>query len=396
MLALAGSVLLPRRATDLSHFPPAGMFRADHHRTGFYATADVGAGAKAETLFRGSPHIVASPLVVEDLVCVGYCTTRSLLPTRRKPHKFVAIDRSTGRLRWEFEAQKDIVSSAAYYDDTILAGGLDGKLYACDLDGRRKWHFQAEGGIFTSVAVWDGCAFFASGDMEFGRLYCLDIKRGRLRWPPVALAAGAFASPCIAGGNVFIGTYWNLKKDAFFYVVDACTGERRSVEMYNVVCFCSTAASDGETVYVADCGEWTRPAHFRALDARTGEEKWRLALDADNVASSLCLHGGLAVFGCDKGYLHAVNTRERRLAWRSTHRAGSYHGSPAMTPGRVYIGCMRGALHVFDHQGNHLHQHALGGAIESTPVVHDGQLFVGCNDGCLYRLWGQGALPAKS
>jgi outer membrane protein assembly factor BamB len=265
-------------------------------------------------------------------------------------------------------------------------GGLDGKLYAYDLDGRRKWTFQGEGGIFGSVAVHDGHAVFASGDMTSGRIYCLDIRTRRLRWPPVEMPAGPFASPCVAGGNIFVGTYWNMKKHCFFYVVDACTGEARKVVELPKICFCSTAASDGETVYIADCGEWERQSVFYAWDARTAEEKWRLELDADNIGSSISLAGDLAIFGCDKGYLHAVNVKQQRLEWKSAHKARAYYGSPCVTPGRIYIGSKGRCLDVFDHKGHHLKSYGVGGDIESTPAIRDGQLFVGSNDGCLYRI----------
>jgi len=383
---LAGSVLLTRRHTDISHFVPSGMFRGNPHRTGFYDTADVGAEAKVEAFFRGTGKIVASPLIVEDLVCVGCCTVRNIVRLGKKPHKFYAIDIRSGKARWEFEADKDIVSSPAYHDDTIVVAGMDGRLYAHDLDGRRKWRFQAEGGIFGSIAVYDGCAVFASGDMGSGRIYCLDIRTRRLRWPPVEMPAGPFASPCVAGGNIFVGTYWDMKKDSYFYVVDVRTGSERKVMRLHKICFCSTAASDGGTVYIADCGEWERPSIFYAWDARTAEEKWRLELDADNVGSSISLAGDLAIFGCDKGYLHAVDVTKQRPAWKSAHRAKAYHGSPCATPGRIYIGSKRRCLEVFNHEGDHLRSYGVGGDIESTPAIRDGQLFVGCNDGWLYRI----------
>jgi len=359
-LALAGTLLLTRRKAAISHFVPSGMFRGDHRRTGFYDTADVSDDAKLEKLFAAGgkrEKVVASPLLVGDLVCAGVCTVRNIVLHRKRPHTFYAVDIRTGKARWEFEADKGIVGSAAYYGDTILVGSLDGGLYAYDLDGRRKWAFRAEGGILGSPAIYDGCAVFAAGDMDGGRIYCLDIESRRLRWRPVEMPAGPFASPCIAGGNVFLGTYWSMKKDSFFYVVDVGTGEVKKVVELSRICFCSTAASDGETVYFADCGEWVRPSIFYAWDAPTAEG---------------------------------------RLAWKSAHRSGGYHGSPCATPGRIYIGSKRRRLHVFDHDGNHLRDYKAGGIIESTPVVRDGQLFIGCNDGCLYRLAAPSSQPKSN
>jgi len=398
-LALAGTLLLTRRKAAISHFVPCGMFRGDHRRTGFYDTPDVSDDAELERFFAAGgkrEKVVASPLLVGDLVCAGVCTVRNIVLRRKRPHTFYAVDIRTGKARWQFDADKGIVGSAAYHGDTILVGSLDGRLHAYDLDGRRKWVFRAEGGILGSVAVYDGCAVFAAGDMDGGRIYCLDIESRRLRWRPVEMPAGPFASPCIAGGNVFLGTYWSMKKDSFFYVVDVGTGEVKKVVELSRICFCSTAASDGETVYFADCGEWVRPSIFYAWDARTAEEKWRLEIDADNIASSISLIGDLAVFGCDRGYLYAVNTRERRLAWKSAHRSGGYHGSPCATPGRIYIGSKRRRLHLFDHDGNHLRDYEAGGIIESTPVVRDGQLFIGCNDGYLYRLAAPSSQPKSN
>ena len=393
-MTLAGTLLLARRETDVSHFLPSGMFRGDHRRTGFSDTADVSDDAKLERFFAAGgkrEKVVASPLIVEDLVCVGCCSVRNIVLSRKKPHTFFAVDIHTGRARWQFEADKGVVSSAAYYGDTILVGSLDGGLYAYDLDGARKWTFQAEGGIFGSVAVHDGCAVFAAGDMGGGRIYCLDIRGRRLKWPPVEMPAGPFASPCIAGGNIFVGTYRSMKRDCFFYVVDVHTGEVRKSLALPKICFCSTPASDGDTVYIADSGEWVRKSIFYAWDARTAQEKWRLELDADNIASSISLIGNLAVLGCTKGHLYAVNTEEQRLEWKSAHRSGGYYGSPCATAGRIYIGSTRRHLHVFDHKGDHLRRYRAGGIIESTPVVKDGQLFVGCNDGFLYRLAGSSA-----
>jgi serine/threonine-protein kinase len=362
------------------------MFRGNPHRTGFVHTTDVPEDAVFERFFEAQSKIITTPLLVEDMVCFGCCTQRTLILDRKKPHTFHAVDWSTGKERWSFQAEKGIVSSPACSDDAVLVCSLDGKLYAYDLDGRRKWAFEAAAGILSSPAVHEGCAIFGAGDMSGGWLYCLDLKTQRLRWPPVKMPAGPYASPCVAHGNIFLGTYWSKAKDSYFYILDAATGKMRKVTKQHKVCWCATAASDGKTVYAADCGEWKQPSLFFALDAATGDELWRLQLVADNIASSIALIGDLAVFGCDRGKLHAVNVRTRQIEWTNTHNAKSYHSSPCATPDRIYIGSQRRRLHVFDHAGNHLAEHKARAEIESSPVIRDGRLFVGCNDGWLYRL----------
>jgi len=385
-LALAGTLLLANDHTDVAHLAQTGMFRGGPRRTGFADTADPPDDAAFERFFEAASKIISTPLLVEDLVCVGCCTQRTLILDRKKPHTFHAVDARTGKERWSFDADKGMVGSPAYYDDTVLVPSLDGKLYAYDLDGSRKWAYQARDGMLSSPAVWDDCAVFGAGDISGGWIHCLDLRTGRLRWPPVEMPAGPYSSPCIAGGNIFLGTYWSKKKDSFLYVVDAHTGQTRRVVKQYKVCWCSTPAADGRTVWAVDCGEWKRKSIFYALDAATGDEIWRLELDADNVASSIALVGDLAVFGCDKGKLHAVNTRTRKMQWTNTHKAHAYHSSPCATPRRIYIGSQRRRLHVFDHAGNLVKEYRARAEIESSPVIGDDRLFVGCNDGWLYRL----------
>jgi len=80
-----------------------------------------------------------------------------------------------------------------------------------------------------------------------------------------------------------------------------------------------------------------------ALDAETGRERWVFATGG-KVDSPPTVSGGLAVFGCDDGCVHAVRVVDGRLAWRFraalTDGVAMHHGHLASAwpvPGSVLV-----------------------------------------------------------
>jgi outer membrane protein assembly factor BamB len=200
----------------------------------------------------------------------------------------VALDADSGRFRWVYNIGLDAGNKALTY--------LDGRLYVWRLRWGRSAVVALDAG--TSRELWtvplkakgmhDGRDGLAVSD---GRIYCpdggdepavvaLDAGTGKELWRrPLGTNEGpCVVTPCAAGGLVFTGTRdtfdFNASKGQGSTVaLDAATGEVkwRVKGIYS----CRPAASDGQIVAVA-AYYMRNQAELKnyALDARTGQVLW--------------------------------------------------------------------------------------------------------------------------
>jgi len=87
-----------------------------------------------------------------------------------------AIDRVTGKQKWEFRARDQIDSSAVVCGGkSLIFGSDDGYIYALDLEkGAELWRFEAGSPVKTSPAVAGDYVIFGADD---GVLYA--FKNGK-------------------------------------------------------------------------------------------------------------------------------------------------------------------------------------------------------------------------
>src|SRR5580765_5025163 len=166
---------------------------------------------------------------------------------------------------------------------TIIGGNSSnrGGLFAVDtITGKLKWAFRPTGTasgnpfVATGPAVSGGIAIVPMGNT----LVAVAIATGREAWrgPATARSAAVAAD----GGLAFV-----LGEDANFHALDAATGREKWAAPFPARGSCDSlpVARDG-TVYVArnvvvKAGDANRAAeyyrHLVALDASTGQERWR-------------------------------------------------------------------------------------------------------------------------
>lgn len=141
--------------------------------------------------------------------------------------EFHALDGETGRTVWKRTLGGAVVHTAAYAEQTVVTGCLDGNLYGlAAADGGVRWAFKAEAGFSTAPLLQDGVAYATSRD---GHLYAVDLKSGKLVWKYRNLAetpehpfsgAPIFQSPASDGKLIFFGA-----ENMYFYAVDAQSGK---------------------------------------------------------------------------------------------------------------------------------------------------------------------------
>jgi outer membrane protein assembly factor BamB len=104
----------------------------------------------------------ASAAVDKDLVVIG-----------SRDDKVWAIDRKTGKRKWDFLTENKVDGSAVIVGDRIIVGSYDKKLYVLDRKGQKVADFELDGAIMGSPAVAGDCVVIGT---EKGTVYCFGAK----------------------------------------------------------------------------------------------------------------------------------------------------------------------------------------------------------------------------
>ncbi|MEY7849313.1 PQQ-binding-like beta-propeller repeat protein [Natrarchaeobius sp. A-rgal3] len=206
-----------------------------------------------------------------------------------------------------------------------------------------SWIF--DGGTPTmncSPIVSDGVVYTAATGGD-GGLYAIDGGSGEHRWE-FETAGYASSAPGFDGKRLYVGTW-----DHRFHAVDADTGDEIwTLQPGHRFGDSSPAVVDG-VVYVGSYGdapmvvsgpddedEFEAPAIF-ALEAETGEERWRYDAfdDRESVSSSPAVADGLVFVVSPDGELLALEADSGDERWRRDLRAHS-DVSPTVIDSVVY------------------------------------------------------------
>jgi outer membrane protein assembly factor BamB len=301
--------------------------------------------------------------------------------------------------RWTTETDGAIWSSPAVADGTLYVGSYDEHLYAMSADdGEVLWRYEVGDRLDGSPAVVDGTVYVGAFDRN---IYALDAETGAERW--VYGTEGIVrSSPTVVDGVVYIGAHCRTTECSNYYdvawpergavyAIDARTGDVRwRYEADDGVV--STPTVDGGTVFVGGSDN-----HLYALDAETGRERWRFDTDDRVIASPTVVDGRLYA-GNLGGKLYAVDTDVGELRWRfDSTRSGDdgvavsavVTSSPVVCDGGLYVGTTvpeadgtYGTLYALDADEGTVRWSAspFGQSLGSSPVVVGGTLFFGAHD----------------
>jgi eukaryotic-like serine/threonine-protein kinase len=245
-----------------------------------------------------------------------------------------AIDLATGKQRWQYKTGGSFgESSPCVHNGVVYIGALEGLLHAVDATtGKAVWTFQTEGEIKSSPNVYQNCIYFGSYDQH---LYCLSLS-GTLIWK------------YLTGGPVH-----------------------------------STPAAAGGMVYVSGCD-----AIFRAVAADTGKEAYEISI-GEYTGASAALRDGYAYVGTFANEVLGLNLEQKKVQWTYRHatRALPYYSSAAVTQDYVVLGGRDKMVHCLQRStGKEAWTFLTGARVESSPVITADRVFVGSSDGKLYEL----------
>ena len=253
-----------------------------------------------------------------------------------------AVDKKTGKLRWQYKTGAMLFSRPAVGDKYIVLPTSDKRLVWIDKQtGKVKWQYEADGPYVADGVVKDGI-LYQGGFMTF---QAWDVKRHRLLWQYDSINNYCQAAPIVDGNDVIFGAW-----DTYLRCLDRRTGVLRwqwnngkSVNLYspgNVV----PVVTPERVVIVAPDRVST------AIDRKSGTEIWR-EKNENKVRESLgySADGEVAYAKTMDGELVAMSTGEKyQFLWKVDLGFG-YEHAPCIVlehNGYIYCGSRRGMLAV--------------------------------------------------
>ena len=276
-----------------------------------------------------------------------------------------ALDAASGAVRWEREIGAGVAAGPALSGETLIAGGLDGRLTAFSRgggeilwttaplgggailgamsandssvfaatangvvaaarveDGAALWTYETGGAIAGGTALAGDSVFAASPD---DWVYSLDAETGALNWK-TELGDGANSAPLAVGGDVLVGA-----QDGRVYALDAASGAYRWSFYAGSPVFGGAAASERAAFFGADDGF----AYSASL--KDGSMNWRRRIGNGKIRSVPILDGGL-LYVASGEFLRALDAESGGLAWWLQIGGGDSAAALAVQDGAVYVG----------------------------------------------------------
>jgi outer membrane protein assembly factor BamB len=244
----------------------------------------------------------------------------------------------------------------------VLAGpSLDGNPY-------RAWRYDAGSDLRSTPAISGAVAYFGTND---GYLIALDLLTKKPKWSFDLGGYPVRASPAIAGRTVYLANGFSV------FAIDADTGNQRWKFAMDYAGESSPTVADG-VVYVA-----SKENHLYALDAETGKQVWFYKTDGLLFASP-SVTDKVVVIGGDDGDLFALDRENGRVVWKIALDSGIY-STPAIAGGRVYVTTRNKTTVAVDlENGDEIWSYPIGGS--ASPAVADGVVYIGSDDGAIYAI----------
>ncbi|MEU3875531.1 MULTISPECIES: PQQ-binding-like beta-propeller repeat protein [Streptomyces] len=291
-----------------------------------------------------------------------------------------ALDVASGRRQFK---TRDVAWAMAVTEGRIHAS--DGPtLYALDAaDGAERWRLATDGWVYSLKADRGTVVTGTRG----GGVQAWEAASGELLWE-MGGAQTDFETPD-CGPQIHDGTVY-VWADARLRALEARTGAERWSYPVGDAAACGgvpvrlLCAPDG-VVYVA------AGTRVLAIDAARGDVRWRfeapavfLCLPAHAPGSAVT--GGGVYIADYLGTVYALDAATGRDRWRIATEARQSTEPVLVTGGAVHLGS-GSALYTLDAvTGTPKWRFAAGGEIVGTPVVADGRVHFGSADHCLYTL----------
>jgi len=295
--------------------------------------------------------------------------------------------------RWETRPGGQIYASPVLHGQRAFVGTTGGTMNAINVaDGSIAWAvpigkpifgdalvdtaqvvFGTDGGELVALATADGAERwrYDLGDEHVGRML---PNPNIFDWPEGMTWDYHGVAPVSADGTVFVGG-----ADGSFHAVDAATGERRWRRRVGGRIRAAAAVAGNMVVVGSTSGRVV------ALDRSSGRLRW--SADAGTpVTSAPVVAGDVVAIGTRGPGLFGFDLKTGRQRWRSTFWGSWVESAPALHDGILYIGAsdLRRVSAIKPEDGEVLWRTDVRGWTWGTPFVAGDRIYAGMAGGRPY------------
>jgi outer membrane protein assembly factor BamB len=272
---------------------------------------------------------------------------------------------------------------------TILSGNQTGSggLFAIDtLSGKVKWAHRpvfstGTAGVSTPPAVSGDIVITPYAAAYPGAVVGISLATGKEVWR----GRDPFRGAAVA---VNAGLAYILDKNGSFYALEAATGrEKWKVALAHRAECASRPIVRDDIIYLtasadATPGDAAKPAgnYLFALDAKTGQERWRYRAEAPYVHDGVCLRQPVVtsdtIFAAGDSYLYAVQRATGRDRWKPVEIRRPVEGQvravevfALVDADSVLVGMTSGFLIAFDKNSGRTAWELAGQYRDSAPAM---------------------------
>jgi len=323
----------------------------------------------------------------------------------RDVHRFIvlAIDRRTGRIKWERTAQKERPRAPSMKDGTWASSSAitDGSrvfaffestgLYAYDMDGSLLWqkHFGdkqmfAEVGESGSTPVLYGDRLVVVWDHQGESfIVALDVRTGAELWRKSRDEVDSWATPLVVTheGRAQVVTAAEKRLRSYDLATGDIVWESNGLTMNPI----PSPVSDGGLLFAMSGFKGNRLSAIRLADAKGDisdgkANAWTLDRDTPYVPSPLLYDGLLYFLKSNAGILSVFDANTGRPHYQAQRLNGipEVYSSPVAAQGRVYVTGRDGTTVVL-RQGPRfemLARNTLDDGFDASAALVDGHIYL--------------------